>query len=206
VCDPRQESNASLSRLMIGSEPAVMTPRKAMGGEPVLRVQGLSLTSGDPFGTDLHGVALQVCAGEVVGIAGVSGNGQRELMWALSGEDTRRPGGAGALELQGCDIAGLGPVARRRLGLHFVPEERLGRGAVPSMSLAHNLLLTRSESLGAGGWIRAGALAEQASGLIERFRVKAGGPHAAAQSLSGGNLQKFIVKLNVSIICQAKSS
>ena len=61
------------------------------------------------------------------------------------------------------------------------------------MSLAHNLLLTRSESLGAGGWIRAGALAEQARGLIERFRVKAGGPQAVAKSLSGGNLQKFIV-------------
>ena len=87
----------------------------------------------------------------------------------------------------------MGPSGRRQLGLHFVPEERLGRGAVPSMSLAHNLLLTRSESLGPAGWIRTSALAEQARGLIERFRVKAGGPQAPAQSLSGGNLQKFIV-------------
>jgi simple sugar transport system ATP-binding protein len=140
---------------------------------------------------DLHDIALQVSSGEVVGIAGVSGNGQRELMYALSGEDARPLGGK--LSMEGVSLVGLGPQARRQLGLHFVPEERLGRGAVPAMSLAHNLLLTRPESLGAGGWIRTGALAEQARGLIERFRVKAGGPQAAAQSLSGGNLQKFIV-------------
>jgi simple sugar transport system ATP-binding protein len=113
-------------------------------------------------------------------------------MYALSGEDERPPA-AGSLAMDGDSLAGAGPVARRKKGLHFVPEERLGRGAVPAMSLAHNLLLTRSEALGRGGWIRTGALAEQARGLIARFRVKAGGPLAAAQSLSGGNLQKFIV-------------
>jgi simple sugar transport system ATP-binding protein len=134
-----------------------------------------------------------VRSGEVLGIAGVSGNGQRELMWALSGEDERPPEPGGQLLLRGQNIAGMGPDGRRRLGLHFVPEERLGRGAVPSMSLAHNLLLTRGEALGPMGWIRSAALAEQARGLIERFRVKAGGPQALAQSLSGGNLQKFIV-------------
>jgi ABC-type uncharacterized transport system ATPase subunit len=193
VCDPREESNASLSRMMIGAEPPPLQVHQRQPTAPVLSVRELSLPKAEPFGVDLDRISLQVRGGEVVGVAGVSGNGQRELLWALSGEDARRPGRAGTLELQGQDIAGLGPVARRRLGLHFVPEERLGRGAVPSMSLAHNLLLTRSESLGAGGWIRTGALAEQARGLIERFRVKAGGPQALAQSLSGGNLQKFIV-------------
>jgi simple sugar transport system ATP-binding protein len=74
-----------------------------------------------------------------------------------------------------------------------VPEERLGRGAVPTLSLAQNLLLTRRESLRAGGWIVRGALAAQAAAIIERFRVKAGGPQSAARSLSGGNLQKFIM-------------
>jgi len=193
VCDPREESNASLSRMMIGAEPPPLQVHQRQPAQAVLSVRELSLPKAEPFGVDLDRISLQVCGGEVVGIAGVSGNGQRELMWALSGEDARRPGRAGTLELMARDIAGLGPVARRRLGLHFVPEERLGRGAVPSMSLAHNLLLTRSESLGAGGWIRTGALAEQARALIERFRVKAGGPQALAQSLSGGNLQKFIV-------------
>jgi simple sugar transport system ATP-binding protein len=155
-------------------------------------LQDLSLAKSEPFGVDLERINMQLRSGEVVGIAGVSGNGQRELMWALSGEDARAPG-QGQVRLRGQNISGKGPSRRRRMGLHFVPEERLGRGAVPSMSLAHNLLLTRSESLGPGGWIRTGALASQAQRLIERFRVKAGGPHAPAQSLSGGNLQKFIV-------------
>jgi simple sugar transport system ATP-binding protein len=79
-----------------------------------------------------------------------------------------------------------------------VPEERLGRGAVPSLSLSQNLLLTRSEAVGAGGWVRMGALADQARSIIDRFKVKASGPDAAAQSLSGGNLQKFIVGREIS--------
>ena len=83
------------------------------------------------------------------------------------------------------------------MGLHFVPEERLGRGAVPTLSLAHNLLLTRKESISApkfaGGWIRVRALEDHAARLIAQFKVKASGPRAAAKSLSGGNLQKFIV-------------
>ncbi len=193
VCDPREESNASLSRLMIGAEPPTLTVSPRTPGPVVLNVQDLSLPSEDPFGMALEHIALQVRSGEVVGIAGVSGNGQRELMQWLSGEDARTPPTGASVQLEGRSLAGLAPDRRRQLGLHFVPEERLGRGAVPSMSLAHNLLLTRRESLGAGGWIRTSALAEQARGLIERFRVKAAGPQAAAQSLSGGNLQKFIV-------------
>ena len=82
---------------------------------------------------------------------------------------------------------------RRALGLHFVPDERLGRGAVPSMSLAENILLTRNEALGPWGWIRRQILQQQAQSIIERFGVKTPGVSAAAKSLSGGNLQKFIV-------------
>ena len=77
--------------------------------------------------------------------------------------------------------------------MHFVPEERLGRGAVPEMSLAHNLLLTRDEAVGALGWLRTGRLRTQAAQIIERFQVRAAGPGAPARSLSGGNLQKFIM-------------
>ena len=191
VCDPRQETNASLSRLMIGAEPPRLDPRPAQPGAPVLQVQGLSLPSQDPFGTALAGVAFEVRAGEVVGLAGVSGNGQRELLMALSGEDTRAP--AGSIRLDGQDVAARGPQPRRELGLHFVPEERLGRGAVPTLSLAHNLLLSRRESVGPLGWLNMGALRRQAAGLIGQYQVKAHGPDAAARSLSGGNLQKFIV-------------
>jgi simple sugar transport system ATP-binding protein len=90
-------------------------------------------------------------------------------------------------------VGDSGPAQRRALGLHFVPDERLGRGAVPALSLAHNLLLTRSEAISDSGWINMSALAMQAQAIIDKYRVKAGGPQAAAQSLSGGNLQKFIV-------------
>jgi simple sugar transport system ATP-binding protein len=196
VCDPRQETNASLSRLMIGAEPPALAPTPRTPGDVVLSVNGLQLNKQDPFGVDLQGIDLQVRSGEVVGLAGVSGNGQRELMWALSGEDTRSP--AAAITLAGQGVGQWAPRARRSLGLHFVPEERLGRGAVPSMSLAHNLLLTRSEALGTGGWIRMGALADQARSIIDRFKVKASGPDAPARSLSGGNLQKFIVGREIS--------
>ena len=200
VCDPREETNASLSRLMIGAEPPALQHVARAPGEVVLSVQGLSLTRQDPFGVDLEGISLQVRAGEVVGLAGVSGNGQKELMWALSGEDTRAgvQCGAASVSLSGQAVAALGPVPRRQMGLQFVPEERLGRGAVPSLSLSQNLLLTRSEAVGTGGWVRMGALADQARSIIDRFKVKASGPDAAAQSLSGGNLQKFIVGREIS--------
>ncbi len=195
VCNPAQESNASLSRLMIGAEPPQLMHRPQQPGVPVLQVQGLNLARADQFGVDLLDVALQVRAGEVVGIAGVSGNGQKELLYALSGEDVRAP--AGTVRIGDTDAGALHPGARRKLGLHFVPEERLGRGAVPTMGLAHNLLLTRQEAIRyprwAGGWIRLRELEQQAAGIIARFNVKAGGPRAVARSLSGGNLQKFIV-------------
>src|SRR2546425_2221455 len=190
--DPTKESNASLSRLMIGAEPPQLQHREAKLGDVALDVKGLSLAKQSPFGTTLADIALQVRAGEIVGVAGVSGNGQQEFMAALSGEDPRAP--RGSIRLFGKDIAHLSPRHRRRLGLNFVPEERLGRGAVPTLSLAQNTLLTRTEHVGRqSGWVDVAGVAKQAEELIRRFNVKAGGPDAAAKSLSGGNLQKFIV-------------
>jgi simple sugar transport system ATP-binding protein len=208
VCNPREESNASLSRLMIGAEPPALTVREQAPGEVVLKVQRLSLKRADPFGTDLDAIDLEVRAGEVVGVAGVSGNGQGELLRVLSGEDPRAPSDTVRLHVSARapawvptgargrvhDIGGLNPAHRRKLGLHFVPEERLGRGAVPLLGLAHNLLLTRREAVSPRtGWIDLGVLRRQAQDIIERYRVKAAGPDAPAKSLSGGNLQKFIV-------------
>jgi len=191
TCDPAQESNASLSRMMIGREPPRLTERTPRLGEVALRVHDLHLPKPDRFGTSLAGVDLTVHAGEIVGIAGVSGNGQQELLAALSGEDPRAA--AGAVELLGRPIGRKGAGARRKLGLHFVPEERLGRGAVPTLSLAANLLLTRHEALRKLGFIDRRALRTQAEGILGRFRVAASGPAAVAKSLSGGNLQKYIV-------------
>jgi simple sugar transport system ATP-binding protein len=191
VCDPRRETNASLSRLMIGAEPPALEHHERQPGEVVLGVRALTLAREDQFGIDLDAITLEVRAGEVVGIAGVSGNGQRELLYALSGEDRRAT--HDAVQVGGQPVGRYGPTRRRSLGLHFVPEERLGRGAVPTLGLAHNLLLTRTDAVARSGWIRVKALQQQAAGIIRRFNVKAGGPNAAARSLSGGNLQKFIV-------------
>jgi simple sugar transport system ATP-binding protein len=176
---------------MIGAEPPALTYQDRQPGAVLFEVRQLSLPKEDQFGVDLTQVNLQVCAGEVVGIAGVSGNGQRELLFALSGEDTRAQ--AAEIQLNGQAVGQSGPDARRHAGLHFVPEERLGRGAVPSLSLAQNMLLTRGEAISKNGWIDTQVLQAQAQKIIARFHVKANGTQAAAQSLSGGNLQKFIV-------------
>ncbi|MDP9045504.1 MAG: ABC transporter ATP-binding protein [Pseudomonadota bacterium] len=189
--DPRTETNAGLSRLMIGAEPPPLRHVQARPGELALEVRGLTLAKEDHFGMNLADIRLQVRTGEIVGVAGVSGNGQQELMAALSGEDPRGP--ADSIRLFGRDIARATPRQRRGAGLHFVPEERLGRGAVPSLSLAANTLLTRTGAVARSGWIRTGEVTALAQELIRRFNVKAGGPHAAARSLSGGNLQKFLV-------------
>ena len=191
TCDPTLESTASLSRLMIGAEPPKLVRRTVERGPLALAVRDLDLDKYDRFSIALEGVSLDVHSGEIVGIAGVSGNGQQELLAALSGEDPRAD--APAVQLFGRAIGRMGAAHRRRLGLHFIPEERLGRGAVPSLSLASNLLLTRKEALRALGWIDRTALRAQASMILGRYRVKSSGPSAVAKSLSGGNLQKYIV-------------
>ena len=192
TCDPRLESSASLARMMIGGDLPHPQQREAKTGEPRLVIDGLSLDADDPFGTTLHDIRLTVRAGEIVGIAGVSGNGQKELMAALSGERTVER--AGAVRLMGADAGRLDAEERRALGLAFVPEERLGRGAVPEMTLAENALLTaHRQGLVRHGFVAQARVREYAADTIRDYRVKAGGVDAAARSLSGGNLQKFIV-------------
>jgi ABC-type uncharacterized transport system ATPase subunit len=189
---PRAESNASLARLMVGNdidEPP-LTARPT--GEVRLELKGYSMASRDPFGTALHHIDLAVSAGEIVGIAGVSGNGQKELLAALSGETL----GAhdGTINLCGVRVDEWGASARRALGLGFVPEERLGRGAVPAMTLAQNALLTGSRA----GMVRHGLVKHRAARQFARatildFKVNCAGEASPAERLSGGNLQKFIV-------------
>ena len=191
VVDPRDHDAASLSRMMIGAEPPALAHGAAAPGERALSVRGLSLPATEVHGTDLHALDLEVHCGELVGIAGISGNGQQALMAALSGEDRRAR--AGTIMLFDRDVSAASPRERRAAGLHSVPEERLGRGAVPAMSLAHNTLLTRRLPSPLPGLLPLRRMRELASRVIDRFRVKAAGPHAAARSLSGGNLQKFIV-------------
>ncbi|RKP52859.1 ABC transporter ATP-binding protein [Trinickia fusca] len=191
---PREQTHASLAQLMVGHSLPDYTRRSHRPGDALLAVRHLSVASDDPFGTSLQDVSFDVHAGEIFGIAGVSGNGQAELLAALSGEK-RGNAQADAVTLCGKRAGRLGPAARRRLGFAFVPEERLGRGAVPAMSLAENALLTahRQPGMVRRGWIGARAMHAFAARCIEAFDVRCGGPDALAQSLSGGNLQKYIV-------------
>lgn len=193
--DPTKETNETLARLMIGREipRAPRTPpRPAV--VPVMRISCLDHTPEDPFGTALERIELSLHPGEIVGVAGVSGNGQRELAALLSGE-TRLPSSQrDHILIDGKPCGHLGPAARRRLGLAFVPEERNGRGAVPEMSLIKNSLLTAHHlgmvSRGLIAFSQARAFAER---CIREMDVRCSGPNALAQSLSGGNLQKFII-------------
>ncbi|MRV73965.1 ATP-binding cassette domain-containing protein [Duganella sp. FT92W] len=199
---PRNETARSLAELMIGRElPSChITPRDA--GEVRLALDKLNFTPLDPFGTSLKDVTLQLRSGEIVGIAGVSGNGQQELLKAISGECLLAD--ASALALLGQPAGNLNPAQRRERGLCFVPEERLGRGAVPELSLADNALLTGYVPEGKTGMVKNGlvqhkTIAAFARDVIARFNVKCGGEKSAASSLSGGNLQKFIVGREITL-------
>ena len=179
--------------MMIGSELPHPKHRQATTqGDGALVVRSLSLRADDPFGTDLVDIDFAVRGGEIVGIAGVSGNGQQELMAALSGE--RTIGYSDAIMLNGVGVGRLDAAMRRALGLAFIPEDRLGRGAVPEMALADNALLTAfRHGLTRRGFIDFDAVHAYAQATIAKFNVKAPGPSAVARSLSGGNLQKYIV-------------
>ena len=189
--DPRAETEAHLAERMIGRAFPKTQKRAHALGAPALRVNDLSLPPDGPFGVALHSIGLDVHRGEVLGIAGISGNGQAEFLAAVCGERQVSPGQICLFETP---VGHLDAGARRGLGLAYVPEERLGRGAVPGMTLAENALLTASRQ----GMVRAGlvdwpAAEAYAARCIREFDVRAGGPRAAARSLSGGNLQKFIV-------------
>lgn len=192
TANPQIETSKSLAELMIGKElPAYKRSGARQVGEPRLVVNHLSRVTDDPFGTSLQQIQLTVHAGEIVGIAGVSGNGQQELLYALSGE---KPGQSEAVLIKGQAAGHLDAAGRRDLGLRFVPEERLGRGAVPEMSLEMNALLTGyANGLSQQGFIQYTKIREFSKACIERFNVKAAGSAAAAKSLSGGNVQKYIV-------------
>jgi ABC-type uncharacterized transport system ATPase subunit len=195
TCDPRNETSAGLSRMMIGNELVRLRRERnpeSQRSERRLHINRLSLPKAHLFATELKDIECEVRAGEIVGIAGVSGNGQQELLAALSGEDQRAA--PNMIMLAGTAVGHLAPNPRRARGLGLVPEERLGRGAVPTLSLSANMLLSHQKTpFVKHGMIDFGYTRKVAAAIIERFKVKASGPDALAKSLSGGNLQKFIV-------------
>ena len=200
VADPRRETAASLARLMVGEDIHAVkaAPPPEEPGPPLLHVRDLTLPSDGPFGVALYGVSLDVRAGEVVAIAGVAGNGQRELFRALSGE--RLAQGHGVIHIEGRDVSLCGINARRRAGAAFVPEERLGHACVPEMSLTDNVVLTRhaasektQERLVRHGLINMDAARRICARIIGEHDVRGAAPEKPARALSGGNLQKFIM-------------
>ncbi|EPJ47473.1 MAG: ABC transporter, ATP-binding protein [Osedax symbiont Rs1] len=192
-CIPAEVGTTRMAQLMVGDDTPISTDYpKSSGTLPFLIVKDLSLVSEDPFAATLKNINFEVRSGEILGIAGVAGNGQEELLAALSGEHLV----ARAEQVCFADTAVglLDPRARRELGLGFVPEERLGRGAVPEMSLKENTLLTGYlQGLVNNGFINQLKTSQFADQIIKDYKVKTPGNQAAAQSLSGGNLQKFII-------------
>ena len=199
-CTPSEQTPASLAAMMVGNEvAAVARPASiAHGWEPLLEVRRFDQPARGPFSVPLRDISLEVFPGEVVGIAGVAGNGQGEFFEALSGEVLQKR--ADQVKIAGKDAGRLGATARRLLGAAFVPEERLGHGAAPGMKLSENLLLSRHASdrkamLGGGilGLVKGGAVKRAARRVIEAMDVRKSAEDPEAAALSGGNLQKFIV-------------
>ena len=193
-CDPKKESARSLAQMMIGEE--LKTPQhgsRDRTGAVALSVDRLSLVAEAQFGIDLKELQFEARAGEIFGIAGVAGNGQAELMAALIGET--RIERADGITMLGKPIGRLGPRERRALGVAFVPEERLGHGAVPDFTLGENAYLSGYEQMGLTrhGFILSAARDRYAGKVVSDYDVRTAGITAAAGSLSGGNLQKFIV-------------
>src|SRR5580698_7923799 len=194
TCDPRQETAASLARMMVGGEIGEVKAASGRGAlAPRLVIKQLSLEPDDPHGTHLQEVSLEVCGGEILGIAGVAGNSQDELFAALSGE--RLAPGEGVVVIEG-EAAGFRDVTeRRRMGAAFVPEERLGHGTAPRMKLSENALLTghAASSMVKKGFIDKPATLAHVDRTTKSFDVRKAKRDPEAVSLSGGNLQKFIV-------------
>lgn len=193
--DPKTTSPEALAELMVGQR--LPQPKRASSlspNAPVRLVIDHLSQAPNPFSpTGLHNVSLSVQAGEVLGIAGVAGNGQNALLAALSGEVLA--GSAGTIILDQQPIGHIHPQGRRTRGLAYVPPERLGTGAVPELDLTDNALLStyRRLAFAVRGLLQPGKAAHFASNVVERFDVRSAGISARASSLSGGNLQKFIV-------------
>ena len=192
TCIPRETTARQMAEMMVGT--TLKTPERAGRdlGDVALDISGLSVPSPSNFGTSLKNMHLTVQQGEVLGIGGVAGNGQDELLSVLSGEVLTD---ADAVKLKGQPIGRMGPTARRALGLLTAPEERLGHAAAPDMSLTENAMLTGSvrEGLETSGFLKWGAAQAFAEKIIREFDVRTPGPGNAARSLSGGNLQKFVI-------------
>ena len=191
-CIPRETSARDMAELMVGAKLLVPTKADRVVGRGVLILNRLSAPAPHQYGTPLRDINLRVRAGEVMGIGGVAGNGQDELVAALSGEMRVLNG---MVMFDDRPIGKLGPNARRKIGMSVAPEERNGHAAAGDMSLVENAILTGAirKGLTAKGFLRWGKARAFADKIIADFDVRTPSSANPAGSLSGGNLQKFVI-------------
>ncbi|MFK7753364.1 MAG: ABC transporter ATP-binding protein [Sedimentitalea sp.] len=191
-CTPRDTTARAMAELMVGASLSTPARTDRTFGPEILKLSNVSVASVSAFGTVLHNISFAIKQGEILGIGGVAGNGQDELLSVLSGETTCA---RAAIQLRSADIGHLGPTGRRALGLLCAPEERLGHAAAPDMSLTQNAMLTGMvrENLEQSGFLKWGKARAFAQAIIRDFDVRTPGPETAARALSGGNLQKFVI-------------
>ena len=191
-CVPQEHSQKELAEMMIGKKLTELARSKINIGSEIFSINNLSQESDDLYGVDLKSINLTIRQGSIVGIAGVAGNGQDELMELLIGEKSSADG---VLKFNEQDVGSLGSHERRQLSMFFIPEERLGHGAVPDMTLDENMLLSRPDSSGMtkSEVIDWSSVASFSKKVIDDFNVQTPSSKMLAKSLSGGNLQKFMV-------------
>ncbi len=192
ACDPRETTARDMAEMMVGAVLQVPEKPDKPAGDVALTLTSLRAPAPHMFGTSLRDISLSVRRGEVLGIGGVAGNGQDELVAALSGEMIVD---AGMVRMGDTDIGKLAPNARRAMGLCAAPEERNGHAAAPDMSLIENALLTGDtrKGLSSRGFVNWASARDFAQEVIARFDVRTPSAQSAARSLSGGNLQKFVI-------------
>ena len=204
-CDPREETARGLAEMMIGTTFNLPQRPETAEGPIRLAVSGLTLPANSQFGVSLAGISFEVRGGEIFGIAGVAGNGQNELMDALIGETLAAA--ADVIIVDDIPVGRAGPAVRRQRRMAFVPEERLGHGSVPGLSLTENVLLS-SRNVSRWGLIDWPATRARADAIVQAYDVRTAGTDRAARSLSGGNLQNYVVgremltEPGVLIVCQ----
>jgi simple sugar transport system ATP-binding protein len=188
------ETAESLATKMLGKQLSeIKTDYSHIKDKTNLKAESLSIKFNDPFYTDLKQVSFDVKEGEIFGIAGVAGNGQSELMNLLTGEGI--DGVSGSLIYNSIDIKNFNPKKRRDMSIAFVPENRLGHSAVPELTLSENILISQfpNNNFITNGMINYRNINAQAKKVIDEFNVVTPGIDAKASSLSGGNLQKFVI-------------
>lgn len=190
-------SKKDLARLMVGREVLFRIERKvATPGEPALEIKNLQALD-DKGLPALKGISLQVRQGEILALAGVSGNGQRELAETITG---LREATGGSVIAQGREVTNASPSRVLEEGLSFVPEDRIGMGSVPNMNISENLALRnyRIPPIGNGWVMNLVAMRERAVELVDEFDIATPSIDTPSRLLSGGNLQKLILAREIS--------